>query len=167
MSVYPLSTYVPTDYSSDTIKANFSNAMNALLRRAKSSDIVVVAQVGRRNVRTNRLAPEGLADVDTRRTYHNPLLESLPNAPPSDVNAYWDEIATCLHSVGNFACGTTPPGALKHWISDRTVALIKSRRNIPAGPEHNLVRTNHQTSSESCDDGTATIVDVDLVPWLS
>ncbi|GAA54203.1 vacuolar protein sorting-associated protein 54, partial [Clonorchis sinensis] len=57
-----------------------------------------------------------------------------------DVNAYWDEIATSLHSAGNFACGTAPPGALKHWISDRTVALLKSRRNIPAGPEHNLVR---------------------------
>ncbi|GAA48659.1 hypothetical protein CLF_101882, partial [Clonorchis sinensis] len=40
---------------------------------------------------------------------------------------------------GNFACGTAPRGALKHWISDRTVALLKSRRNIPAGPEHNLV----------------------------
>ncbi|KAG5450971.1 hypothetical protein CSKR_105276, partial [Clonorchis sinensis] len=26
------------------------------------------------------------------------------------------------------------------WISDRTVALLKSRRNIAAGPEHNLMR---------------------------
>ncbi|GAA48900.1 WD repeat and FYVE domain-containing protein 1 [Clonorchis sinensis] len=31
-------------------------------------------------------------------------------------------------------------GALKHWISERTVALLKSRRNITAGPEHNLMR---------------------------
>ncbi|GAA47785.1 ATP-binding cassette transporter [Clonorchis sinensis] len=31
------------------------------------------------------------------------------------------------------------PGARKHWISDRTVALLASRRNIPAGPEHNPV----------------------------
>ncbi|GAA56659.1 ATP-binding cassette transporter [Clonorchis sinensis] len=93
-----------------------------------------------RKVRTNRLATERLADPDVRRTYQNRLLGSLPNAPPSDVNAYWDEIATSLHSAGNFACDTAPPGALKHWISDRTVALLKSRRNIPAGPEHNLVR---------------------------
>ncbi|KER26360.1 hypothetical protein T265_06405 [Opisthorchis viverrini] len=51
------------------------------------------------------------------------------------------EIAASLHSAGNFACSTTRPGALKHWISDRTVALLKSRRNIPAGPEHNpLIR---------------------------
>ncbi|KAG5448672.1 hypothetical protein CSKR_104099 [Clonorchis sinensis] len=57
-----------------------------------------------------------------------------------DVNSYCDEIVTSLHSAGNFACGKAPPGALKHWISDRTVALLKSRRNIPAGPEHNLVR---------------------------
>ncbi|GAA49321.1 ATP-binding cassette transporter [Clonorchis sinensis] len=66
--------------------------------------------------------------------------ESLPNAPPSDVNASWDESTTPLHNAGNFACGTAPPGALKHWISDRTVALLKSLRNIPAGPEHDLVR---------------------------
>ncbi|GAA55888.1 hypothetical protein CLF_109273, partial [Clonorchis sinensis] len=45
-----------------------------------------------------------------------------------------------LHSAGNFACGTAPPGARKHWISDQTVALVKSRRNIPTGPEHNPVR---------------------------
>ncbi|GAA53500.1 craniofacial development protein 2 [Clonorchis sinensis] len=95
---------------------------------------------GPRKVRTNRLATERLADPDVRRTYQNRLLGSLPNAPPSDVNAYWDEIATSLHSAGNFACGTAPSGALKHWISDRTVALLKSRRNIPASPEHNLVR---------------------------
>ncbi|GAA57348.1 splicing factor 3B subunit 3, partial [Clonorchis sinensis] len=31
-------------------------------------------------------------------------------------------------------------GAFKYWISDRTVALLKSLRNIPAGPEHNLMR---------------------------
>ncbi|GAA52101.1 sorting nexin-1 [Clonorchis sinensis] len=96
--------------------------------------------IGPRKVRTNRLATEKLADPDVRQTYQNRLVGSLPNAPPSDVNAYWDEIATSLHSAGNFACGTAPPGALKHWISDRTVALLKSRRNIPAGPEHNLVR---------------------------
>ncbi|KER22738.1 hypothetical protein T265_09222 [Opisthorchis viverrini] len=40
--------------------------------------------------------------------------ESLPNAPPSDTNSYWNEIATSLHSVGNLACGTALPGALKH-----------------------------------------------------
>ncbi|KER31144.1 LOW QUALITY PROTEIN: hypothetical protein T265_13050 [Opisthorchis viverrini] len=58
----------------------------------------------------------------------------------NNLNPYLDEIATALHSAGNFACGTTHPGALKHWISDRTVALLKSRRNIPAGPEHNPMR---------------------------
>ncbi|KER23675.1 hypothetical protein T265_14585, partial [Opisthorchis viverrini] len=50
------------------------------------------------------------------------------------------EIATSSHSSGKLACGTTQPGSLKHWISDRTVALLKSRRNIPAGPEHNPMR---------------------------
>ncbi|GAA53164.1 ATP-binding cassette transporter [Clonorchis sinensis] len=95
---------------------------------------------GPRKVRTNRLATERLADSDVRRTYQDRLLGSLSNAPPSEVNAHWYEIATSLHSAKNFACGTAPPGALKHWISDRAVALPKSRRNIQAGPERNLVR---------------------------
>ncbi|GAA49029.1 tyrosine 3-monooxygenase/tryptophan 5-monooxygenase activation protein, partial [Clonorchis sinensis] len=43
-------------------------------------------------------------------------------------------------TAGNFACGTAPPGALKHQISDRTVTFFKSRRNIPVGPENNLTR---------------------------
>ncbi|GAA48171.1 craniofacial development protein 2 [Clonorchis sinensis] len=245
-----VSAYAPTDCSSDAVKDRFYDALNALLRRAKSSDIVVVvgdlnAQVrrlsvfesqlggrhgldsvrtdngervlqlcadhrlflcstnfqnsrsrlatwcpptacrpqtqinyiaisyrwrgsitdcrslwntfvdsdhalfrsrfslrfpGPRKVRTNGLATERLADPDVKRIYQNRLLESLPNAPLSDVNSYWDEVATSLHSAGNFACGTAPPGARKHWISDRTVALLKSQRNIPAGPGHNLVR---------------------------
>ncbi|GAA50681.1 hypothetical protein CLF_104903 [Clonorchis sinensis] len=102
--------------------------------------LAAYSRAGPRKVRTNRLATERLADPDVRRTCCTVHPGSLPNAPPSDVNAYWDEIATSLHSAGNFAYGTAPPGALKHWISDRTVALLKSRRNIPAGPEHNLVR---------------------------
>ncbi|GAA57036.1 ATP-binding cassette transporter [Clonorchis sinensis] len=36
--------------------------------------------------------------------------------------------------------GILPPDALKHWISDRTLALLKSQRNIPAGPESNPLR---------------------------
>ncbi|GAA53273.1 hypothetical protein CLF_109925 [Clonorchis sinensis] len=113
---------------------------HASVLRATSACHMTPTSSGPPKVRTNRQATERLADPDVRRTYQNRLLESLPNAPPSDVNAYWDEIAASLHSAGNFACGTAPPGSLKHWISDRTVALRKSRRNIPAGPEHNLVR---------------------------
>ncbi|KER27314.1 hypothetical protein T265_05637 [Opisthorchis viverrini] len=95
---------------------------------------------GSRKVQKNCMATERLADPDVRRTYKNSLVESLPSAPPSDVNSYWDEIATSLHSARNFACGTIQPGAPKHWISYRTVALLKSQRNIPAGPEQNPVR---------------------------
>ncbi|GAA49917.1 ATP-binding cassette transporter [Clonorchis sinensis] len=95
-------------------------------------------QQGPRKVRTNRLATERLADPDVRRTYQNRLLGSLPNIPLSDVNSYWAEIAS-LHSAGNLACGTAPPSARKHWISDRTVVLLRSRRNISADPEHNPV----------------------------
>ncbi|GAA54420.1 ATP-binding cassette transporter [Clonorchis sinensis] len=112
----------------------------ASVLRAASARHMAPTSSGPRKVRTNRLATERLADLDVRRTYQNRLPGSLPKAPSSDGNAYWDEIATSLHSAGNFACGTTSPGARKHWISDRTVTLLKSRRNVPAGPEHNEVR---------------------------
>ncbi|GAA57637.1 ATP-binding cassette transporter [Clonorchis sinensis] len=61
------------------------------------------------------------------------------HAPESDVHSFW-EITTSSYSAGSLACNTTAPGAPKQWISDRTVTLLKSRRNIPAGPEHNLTR---------------------------
>ncbi|GAA47914.1 ATP-binding cassette transporter [Clonorchis sinensis] len=112
----------------------------ASVLRAASARHMAPTSSGTCKVRTNGLATERLADPDVRRTYQNRPLESIPKVPPSDANSHWDEIATCLRSAGNFACGTAPPDALKHWISDRTVALLKSRRNIPAGPEHNLVR---------------------------
>ncbi|KER31033.1 hypothetical protein T265_02706 [Opisthorchis viverrini] len=61
---------------------------------------------GPRKVRTNRMATRRLADPDVRQTYKNRLLESLPSAPPSNVNSYWDEIATSLLRAGNFAWKT-------------------------------------------------------------
>ncbi|GAA47369.1 tripartite motif-containing protein 37 [Clonorchis sinensis] len=68
------------------------------------------------------------------------LENDVDNETGIDANSYWDEIATSLHSAWNFACGTAPPGALKRWISGRTVALLKSRRTIPTEPEHSLMR---------------------------
>ncbi|GAA52454.1 ATP-binding cassette transporter [Clonorchis sinensis] len=91
-------------------------------------------------VRTNGLVTERLTDPYVRRTYKNRLLEPLSNASSSDANSYCDEIATSLHSAMNFACGTAPPGALRHWVSDRTVALLKSRRNIPVASENDMTR---------------------------
>ncbi|GAA53003.1 endonuclease-reverse transcriptase [Clonorchis sinensis] len=66
------------------------------------------------------------------------FLDSLPIATQSDVGSYWDEIAICFCSAQSFVCGRALPGALWHWITDRTVILLNSRRNIPAGSEHNL-----------------------------
>ncbi|GAA48620.1 protein arginine N-methyltransferase 1 [Clonorchis sinensis] len=128
-----------TGIRSPALRTDDSVRLASVLRAASARHMAPTSS-GPRKVRTNRLATERLADPDVRRTYQNRLLGSLPNAPPSVVNAYWEEIATSLHSAGNFVCGTAPPGALKHWISDQTVVLFKSRRNIPAGPEHNLVR---------------------------
>ncbi|KER21477.1 hypothetical protein T265_15085, partial [Opisthorchis viverrini] len=122
----------PGNVATEAVVAQLVNLGYSLSPQIRTEDLI--------SVRTNRMATGRLADPDVRRTYKNRLLESLRSAPPSDVNSYWDEIATSLHSVGNFSCGTTHPGALKHWISDRTVALLKSQRNIPAGPEHDPMR---------------------------
>ncbi|GAA50416.1 U6 snRNA-associated Sm-like protein LSm2 [Clonorchis sinensis] len=117
---------------------------HASVLRATSVRHMAPTSSGPRKVRTNHLATEKRADPDIRRLYQTRLLESLPNAPPSDVNGYWNEIATSLQSVGNFACGEAPPAARKHWISNQTVSLLKSRRNIPVDREHNPGFTLHR-----------------------
>ncbi|GAA47265.1 anoctamin-1, partial [Clonorchis sinensis] len=128
-----------TEPVSPALRTDDSVRLASALRAASARHMAPVSS-GPGKMRTNRLATERLADPDVRRTYQNRLLGSLPNAPPSDVNSHWDEIASSLHSAGNFACGTAPPGARKHWISTRTLTLLKSRRSIPAGPENNLMQ---------------------------
>ncbi|KER23802.1 hypothetical protein T265_08391 [Opisthorchis viverrini] len=44
------------------------------------------------------MAVKLLAELDTSRR--------LPNAPTSDVNSFWDEIATPSHIVGSCVLGT-------------------------------------------------------------
>ncbi|KER26511.1 hypothetical protein T265_06233 [Opisthorchis viverrini] len=63
------------------------------------------------------------AEIRMLDEFNGIIFQNLPNAPPSDLSSCWDEITNPLHNAWNFACGTAPPGALEHWISDRTVAL--------------------------------------------
>ncbi|GAA54241.1 hypothetical protein CLF_112950, partial [Clonorchis sinensis] len=69
--LFIVSAYVPTDCSSDAVKDRFYDALSALLRRAKSSDIVVVAgdlnsHVGRLSVSETQLGRRrGLDSVRT------------------------------------------------------------------------------------------------------
>ncbi|GAA54917.1 hypothetical protein CLF_106123 [Clonorchis sinensis] len=71
---FVVSAYTPTGCSPDTIKDNFYGVLSALLRRAKSSDIIVVA--GDLNAQFGRLSasetqPGGRRGLDWIRTDNN------------------------------------------------------------------------------------------------
>ncbi|GAA57354.1 ATP-binding cassette transporter [Clonorchis sinensis] len=90
--------------------------------------------------RTPRLAIEKLLDPEVKRNHQNQLVECLPDGTVSDMNAHWEKISKALLKVGTSVCGTTQPTSFKHWISDRTVSLLETRRQIPPGRHHNHTR---------------------------
>ncbi|GAA48060.1 trimeric intracellular cation channel type B-A [Clonorchis sinensis] len=59
---------------------------------------------------------------------------------PLSENQLFLAVAAIFVYLRSFACGAALSSPLKHWISDRTVALLKSQRNISTGPERNLTR---------------------------
>ncbi|GAA57478.1 FAS-associated factor 2, partial [Clonorchis sinensis] len=93
-----------------------------------------------RKTRTPRLAIEKLVDPEVKRNYQNQLVECLPDGTVSDINGHWEKISKALLKVGTSVCGTTQPTPSKHWISDRTVSLLETRRQIPPGRHHNSTR---------------------------
>ncbi|GAA53774.1 ATP-binding cassette transporter, partial [Clonorchis sinensis] len=93
-----------------------------------------------RKTRTPRLAIEKLVDPEVKRNYQNQLVECLPDGTVSDINGHWEKISKALLKVGTSVCGTTQPTSFKHWISDRTVSLLETRRQIPPGRHHNSTR---------------------------
>ncbi|GAA51962.1 ATP-binding cassette transporter [Clonorchis sinensis] len=95
---------------------------------------------GVRKTRTPRLAIEKLVDPEVKRNYQNQLVECLPDGTVSDINDHWEKISKALLKVGTSVCGTTQPTSFKHWISDRTVSLLETRRQIPPGRHHNSTR---------------------------
>ncbi|GAA47257.1 ATP-binding cassette transporter [Clonorchis sinensis] len=58
----------------------------------------------------------------------------------SDINDHWEKIFKALLKVGTSVCGTAQPTSSKHCISDRTVYLLETRRQILPGRNHNSNR---------------------------
>ncbi|GAA52407.1 zinc finger protein AEBP2 [Clonorchis sinensis] len=58
----------------------------------------------------------------------------------SDINGHREKISKALLKTGTSVCGTTPPTSSKHWIFDRTVSLLGTRRQVPPDPNHNSTR---------------------------
>ena len=78
--LFVVSAYAPTNCSSDAVKDSFYDALGALLQRAKSSDIVVIAgdmnaQVGRLSAAEARLG--GCLGLDSIRTDNGERLLQL------------------------------------------------------------------------------------------
>ncbi|GAA57158.1 ATP-binding cassette transporter [Clonorchis sinensis] len=103
-------------------------------------DVRKSVPAGVRKTRTPRSAIEKLVDPEVKRNYKNQLLECLPEGTVSDINGHWEKISKALLKVGTSVCGTTQPTSFKHWISDRTVSLLETRRQIPPGRHHNSTR---------------------------
>ncbi|GAA55380.1 PIH1 domain-containing protein 1, partial [Clonorchis sinensis] len=102
--------------------------------------LAAYSRAGVRKKRTPRLAIEKLVDPEVKRNYQNQLVECLPDGTVSDINGHWEKISKALLKVGTSVCGTTQPTSFKHWISDRTVSLLETRRQIPPGRHHNSTR---------------------------
>ncbi|GAA57294.1 COBW domain-containing protein 1 [Clonorchis sinensis] len=102
--------------------------------------LAAYSRAGVRKTRTPRLAIEKLVDPEVKRNYQNQLVECLPDGTVSDINGHWEKISKALLKVGTSVCGTTQPTSFKHWISDRTVSLLETRRQIPPGRHHNSTR---------------------------
>ncbi|GAA50173.1 immunoglobulin-binding protein 1b [Clonorchis sinensis] len=124
----------------------FTNNSTFMPRRPSRGAISRVAllaaysRAGVRKTRTPRLAIEKLVDPEVKRNYQNQLVECLPDGTVSDINDHWEKISKALLKVGTSVCGTTQPTSFKHWISDRTVSLLETRRQIPPGRHHNSTR---------------------------
>ncbi|GAA48420.1 anosmin-1 [Clonorchis sinensis] len=122
---------------------NNSNFMPHRPSRGAISRVALLAaysRAGVRKTRTPRLAIEKLVDPEVKRNYQNQLVECLPDGTVSDINGHWEKISKALLKVGTSVCGTTQPTSFKHWISDRTVSLLETRRQIPPGRHHNSTR---------------------------
>jgi hypothetical protein len=95
---------------------------------------------GQRKLRMPRLATEKLKNPNTKQLYQDRLLQTLPTVQCPDINSHWKTISTALLEAGEASCGRIQTLSSKHWISDKTVALLDSRKRIPYGREHNALR---------------------------
>jgi hypothetical protein len=87
-----------------------------------------------------RIATEKLKNTIIKEIYQNRLLQCLPSGRISDVSSHWSMISTTVHDAGVSVCGTAQPATFKHWISEKTVALLDSRKQIPPGNNYNPIR---------------------------
>ncbi|GAA50559.1 glucosidase 2 subunit beta [Clonorchis sinensis] len=128
--------WAPWQFPSPRTTMTFTNNSTFMPHRPSRGAISRVALLAA----YSRAAIEKLVDPEVKQNYQNQLVECLPDGTVSDINGHWEKISKALLKVGTSVCGTTQPTSFKHWISDRTVSLLETRRQIPPGRHHNSTR---------------------------
>ncbi|GAA53641.1 hypothetical protein CLF_110676 [Clonorchis sinensis] len=105
--------------------------------KRSTRDTVARIQLKNKRLRTTAKATQ---NPEVKRKYQNQLLERLPDGTMLDINGHWEKIYKALLKAGTSVCGTAQPTSSKHWISDRTVSLLETRRQISLGHNHSSAR---------------------------
>jgi len=95
---------------------------------------------GLRKVQMPRIAVENLKDGKIKKRFQESLANLLPDCPTEDVNGWWNQMTSAMQKAGRNACGTSQSRMRSHWISEKTISLLESRRRIPAGSKYNAAR---------------------------
>ncbi|GAA56910.1 oxysterol-binding protein-related protein 9 [Clonorchis sinensis] len=143
--LFIVSAYAPTDCSSDAVRERFYDALNALLRRAKSSDIVLVAgdlnaQVGRLSVSETQLGGRHGLDSTTETfvdTKSIPVLRKqvLPRTAQfeNESRRLWEQVTRNLKS-GDIDAATDAKFRLEQ--KQRDLARHRQENKIQWIPEY-------------------------------
>ena len=75
-----------------------------------------------------------------KNKYQKYLNQTLPADCAHDVGLFWNTMSSALQKAGTAVCGTIRSGVRNHWISERTVALLQSRRKVPVNCQSNTYR---------------------------
>ena len=100
---------------------------------------------GKKVLCSQRIAVNKLRNPEIKMQFQRKLEQQLPTALSCDVNECWKAISETVREVGTSVCGFIRKEKTKHWISDETVALLDSRKNLPCGSQYSSHRRNLNT----------------------
>ncbi|MGL5799640.1 MAG: endonuclease/exonuclease/phosphatase family protein, partial [Plesiomonas sp.] len=81
----------------------------------------------------NRISTCKLRIPEVEQRYQNLLERSIADQSTGNVSDIWRCLSNTIQKVGTDVCGVASGSRDKHWVSDNSLALIESRRNIPSG----------------------------------
>ena len=141
VAAFSVSAYAPTNYTSETAKDSFYDALRALLQRAESSDVVVVA--GDMNAQVGRLSTDeaqlgGCLGSDSVRTGEiEPTGTIVPASTALRVieHKWRSRLQLSVRHESNSKQPIEPRHLGTHVTGTRTMAeLVASRNNASDAP---------------------------------